>query len=180
MKPDSVLKHIVLAFALALIGYAVFYQGIEYRRTRQGPWQVTFTQSASGSPAIVIGQPRLGITNVQIVFSGESYTATNASGASATEPPQPHNPQSPVTSHASPVTPQAFGQARAVPYAVPFGECVFQDTTFLPGTVTFRLFGHEIELLPRVLIIDRQEHAWEPNATINLPRAQQGQRPLGP
>ncbi len=173
MKPDGVLRHIILAFALALIGYAAFYWGIEYRRTRQGPWQVTFTQSASGSPAIVIAQSRLGITNVQIVFSAESYTATNASGASAAEPPQPHNPQSPVT-------PLAFGQARSVPYVVPFGECVFQDTTFLPGTVTFRLFGHEIELLPRVLIIDHREHTWEPNATINLPGAQQGQRPSGP
>ncbi len=45
------------------------------------------------------------------------------------------------------------------------------DTTFLPGTVTFELFGHEIELLPRALIIDRQEHAWQPNAAINLPPA---------
>lgn len=174
MKPDRVLKHIILAFALALIGYAAFYWGIEYRRTRQGPWQVTFTQSASGSPTIVIGQPRLGITNVQIVFARDTYTATNASGVSATEPLQPHNPQSPVTSHESPVTPRAFGQARPVPYAVPFGECVFQDTTFLPGTVTFRLFGHEIELLPRVLIIDHEEHPWQPNATITLPRAKDG------
>jgi len=34
------------------------------------------------------------------------------------------------------------------------------DTTFLPGTVAFQLFGHEIELLPRVLIIDHEEHPW--------------------
>jgi len=44
------------------------------------------------------------------------------------------------------------------------------DTTFLPGTITFELFGHEIELLPHALIIHREEHRWQPNATIALPR----------
>jgi hypothetical protein len=38
----------------------------------------------------------------------------------------------------------------------------------LPGTVTLRLFGHEIELLPRVLIIDRKEHPWKAGDTIRL------------
>ena len=55
-----------------------------------------------------------------------------------------------------------------MPYEVPFGNCVFMDTTFLPGTVTLQLFGHEIELLPRVLVIDRQEHSWRPGNTIAL------------
>ena len=59
-----------------------------------------------------------------------------------------------------------------MPYEVPFGKCVFMDTTFLPGTVTFELFGHEIELLPRVLIIDRQEHRWQSDAVIVLSRLQ--------
>jgi hypothetical protein len=45
------------------------------------------------------------------------------------------------------------------------------DTTFMPGTVTFELFGHEIELLPRALIIDRQDHPWQRDAAITLPRA---------
>ena len=40
----------------------------------------------------------------------------------------------------------------------------------LPGTATFELFGHEIQLLPRVLIIDRREYPWRPNATITLPQ----------
>ena len=42
------------------------------------------------------------------------------------------------------------------------------DTISLPGTVTFQMFGHEIELLPRVLTIDRQEYPWRPEATISL------------
>jgi hypothetical protein len=33
------------------------------------------------------------------------------------------------------------------------------------------LFGHEIELLPRVLVIDRQEHRWRSGTTMSLPHA---------
>ena len=62
----------------------------------------------------------------------------------------------------------SFDQPRAVPYALPFGQCVFVDSTFLPGTLTFEVFGHEIELLPRVLIIDREEHTWQSNSIITL------------
>ena len=69
------------------------------------------------------------------------------------------------------VTTLLFAQPRPVPYEVPFGKCVFMDTTFMPGTVTFDLFGHEIELLPRALIIDRQDHPWQRDAAITLPRA---------
>ena len=150
MKPEGPAKHFVLAFLLALAGYIVFYQLIEHRRIRNGPWLVTFATSAEGIPAIVINQPRLAITNVQISFSGETLPGTNSS----------------VT--------LVFGQPKPVPYEVPFGNCVFMDTTFLPGTVTLQLFGHEIELLPRVLVIDRQEHMWRPDITIALP---QGKRP---
>jgi hypothetical protein len=51
---------------------------------------------------------------------------------------------------------------------VPFGEVIFQDLTFLPGTVTFNFFGHEVELLPRTLIIDKQEHAWKTGEVISI------------
>ena len=145
MKPAGPAKHFILAFLLALAGYIVFYQIIEHRRTRNGPWQVTFTTSGVGVPAIVINQPRLAITNVQISFSVRAKPATNR----------------PVT--------LLFREPKPVPYEVPLGNCVFMETTFLPGTVTLQLFGHEIELLPRVLVIDRQEHSWRPGNTIALP-----------
>jgi hypothetical protein len=45
---------------------------------------------------------------------------------------------------------------------------VFQDTTFLPGTVVIQTFGHEIQLLPRVLTLDRAEHPWRPGEVIFL------------
>ena len=136
MQIKGPVKHFILAFLLALAGYIVFYEAIEYRRTRNGPWRVTFTRNATGAPVILIDQPRLAITNARVSFAGEALPTTNRE----------------VT--------VVFDQPRPVPYAVPFGNCVFMDTTFLPGTVTLQLFGHELELLPRVLVVDHQEHPW--------------------
>jgi hypothetical protein len=148
MKPEGTVRHFILAFVLALIGYIVCYQAIEYRRTRNGPWRVTFTTNSPGAPAISIDQPKLAITNVMIRFAAVTAPPTNA----------------PAT--------LVFAQPKPVPYDVPFGKCVFMDTTFLPGTITLDLFGHEIELLPRVLVIDRQEHPWQSTAEIVLPHEQ--------
>lgn len=149
MKPQGAAKHFILAFLLALAGYIILYQVIEHRRIRNGPWRVTFTASAAGVPAVVIDEPKLAITNVQVSFAGQTLPATNYPTA------------------------LVLGQPKPVPYEVPFGNCVFMDTTFLPGTVTFQLFGHEIELLPRVLVIDRQEHTWRSYTTIALQRRQE-------
>ena len=144
MKPEGPVKHFSLAFLLALLGYALCYQAIEHRRTRNGPWQVTFTRTTTGDPAIVINHPKLAVTNVQILFARQSLPPTTNSAT------------------------LLFAQPQPVPYDLPFGKCVFMDTTFLPGTVTLQLFGHEIELLPRTLILDRQEHPWRHDAVITL------------
>ena len=138
------MKHFILAFVLAVICYAFFYHNIEHRRTRKGPWKVAFTNSPEGWPQMIIDQPKLAITNVEINFPEEPAPST-------------HNLRS-----------MLFSQPEPVPYEVPFGKCVFMDTTFLPGTVTFQVFGHEIELLPRVLIIDHQERPWRPSNSITL------------
>jgi len=144
MKSDGPLKHFILAFVLAVICYAFFYNSIEHRRTRKGPWKVAFTNSPEGWPQMVINQPRLAITNVEINFAEEQAPASLE------------------------LRTLQFAQPQPVPYDVPFGKCVFMDTTFLPGTVTFQVFGHEIELLPRVLIIDHQERPWFPSNSITL------------
>lgn len=145
MRSEGVLKHFAMAFIVALVGYAFFYYVIEHRRTKNGPWEITFHSDASGIPSLTIQQPALGLRDVRVVFPGESLNSTNTSST------------------------LAFEQARQVPFPTPFGKCVFLDTTFLPGTVTLQLFGHEIELLPRVLIIDHTEHPWKSGETINLP-----------
>jgi len=138
------MKHFILAFFLALICYAFFYYSIEHRRIRKGPWEITFTNDFSGNPSLIINEPELAITNAQITFTNQKVT----------------NAFSPAT--------LLFNEARTVPYDVPFGSCVFMDTTFLPGTVTLHSFNHEIELRPRDLVIDRQEHPWLSDSTITL------------
>ena len=46
------------------------------------------------------------------------------------------------------------------PFDLPFGKCVFLDTLYLPGSMAMELFGHQIQLMPRTMLIDRLEHAW--------------------
>lgn len=144
MKSGGPMKHFILAFLIALICYAFFYHAIEHRRTRKGPWEITFTNDLSGNPSLVINEPELAITNAQITFTNQKVA----------------NPFSPAT--------LVFSEARPVPYNVPFGNCIFMDTTFLPGTVTLHLFNHEIEVRPRDLVVDRQEHPWLSGSTITL------------
>jgi hypothetical protein len=161
MKRDNPAKHFIFAFVIALLGYLLVYHFIENRRNRKGPWQVTFTNTPAGSPEIVINQSTLGIINVHICFPDQTVTNSSVSMLPIT------NHQSSVTDYQSPIT-ISFNQPRPVPYNVPFGKCVFMDTTFLPGTLTLQFFGHEIELLPRVLVLDRQEHPWRSDEVITL------------
>jgi len=168
MQAKGQVKHFVLAFLLALMGYIIFYQGIEYWRVRKGPWQVTFMRDSEHAAAITIDQPSLAITNVQITFAVEPLPATNAP---QTFPPDLSRAQPPITNSPSSTVTLRFAKSRPVPYEVPFGKCVFLDMISLPGTVTFELLGHEIQLLPRVLIIDGQEHRWQSDTTIALPPA---------
>jgi hypothetical protein len=140
MKSDNLLRHLAIPFGIAVLVYVVFYAGIEHRRTRKGPWQVTFTNDASGAPTLIINEPSLAISNVQITF--------------------------PAVKNQAETTSLSFSQPREVPYDVPFGKCVFMDTTFLPGTIVFELFGHEIQLIPRVLTIDKKEMPWQSDKTI--------------
>lgn len=145
MKSDNPWKHVLAAFLLAVLVYAVAYSFIEHRRVRKGPWQIAFaTDPKSHSPCLVINQPVLGLTNIQIVFPNEAVPAGNF----------------PITN--------SYDQPRQVPFPVPFGECVFMDTTFLPGTLTIRAYGHEIEFLPRTMVIDHTERSWPSNEAITL------------
>ena len=134
MKSSGPLKHFILAFVIAVVLYAIAYNFIENRRTRRGPWEITFA-NAAGTPELVINQPKLPVTHCIITFLDEKTAVTNLT--------------------------LAFAQPKPVPFDVPFGQCVFEDTTFQPGTVVLNLFGHEIQLMPRTLTIDRKEFAWQ-------------------
>jgi hypothetical protein len=139
MQSGGIGKHVLAAFLLAAVLYLAGFALDQHLRTRRGPWQVTFTREPSGSPALVVNQPRLGIADVKIVFAGESATY--------------------------PVGTVAFDQPRQ---PLPFGRVKFDDLTSLPGTVTIEFAGHEIELLPRALYLNRQSHPWQSGATLTL------------
>lgn len=142
MKSDGFLKHLAVASTVTLLIYAALYATIEYRRTRNGPWIVSFTNAASGAPALRIDEPKLGITNFAITFTGQTNAGSNA-----------------VITFSKPVQ---------TPYDVPFGQCIFMDTTFLPGTIVLSLFNHEIQLIPRTLTVDRIEIPWQSNTNVLL------------
>ncbi len=141
MKMAGPVKHFIIAFAIALALYAVCFSIIERRRTKNGPWQVTFT-NARGGPALVINESKLNLSGITISFPGQAVLASNSV--------------------------MVFDEPREVPFDVPGGKCIFMDTTFQPGTIVFNLFGHEVQLIPRVLTIDRKERPWQSGATIEV------------
>ena len=142
MKSDNPFRHFAIPLGIAVLVYVIFYGGIEHRRTRKGPWQVTFMNDVSGAPTLLINETNLGITHLQITFPGETNRTESTS--------------------------LIFSKPQVVPYDIPFGKCVFMDTTFLPGTIVFDLFGHEIQLIPRVLTIDKKEMPWQSGKTIEV------------
>jgi len=142
MQPSGFVKPVLVGLLMAVAIYAAGFALDQHLRTRRGPWEVTFTTETSGVPAIIVNQPKLNLANLKIVFLGEA--GTNVHGAVAFDIPQK---------------------------PVPFGKVKFEDLTYLPGTVTFDFFGHEIELLPRTLYINRKAYPWNSNETITLSAA---------
>jgi len=142
MQASGLVKPALCGLLLALVIYAGGFAFDQHLRTRRGPWEVTFTTGPAGAPAILVNEPKLRIANLRIVFDGE--TATNTPRTVAFDFPEK---------------------------PAPFGKVKFEDLTYLPGTVTFDFFGHEIELLPRTLYINRRPHPWTSNQTITLSTA---------
>jgi hypothetical protein len=114
---------------------------IEHLRSRKGGWQVTFLCDSTGEPSIRVSQPRLSISNVMFVFPGQSCELTNTATSISFDRPISN---------------------------VPFGRVLYLDTTFLPGSVVFDLFGNEVELLPRVLVLNKREIPWQSDVTFEL------------
>lgn len=131
---------------VSIAAYFLLFAWIERSRNHQGPWEITFTQHSNGVPCLVVAQPVLGIRNVRIVFAGGSLTNTAALPVRV-----------------------LFNEARPTPFDLPFGRCVFLDTTSLPGTVAIEVAGRQVQLLPRVLTVDEIERPWQSNETMVLP-----------
>ncbi|MBM3878695.1 MAG: hypothetical protein FJ387_03100 [Verrucomicrobia bacterium] len=146
MKSEGILRHLAVVALASVLFYVGGFWGVQTWRERQGPWEVTFSADAAGNPTVEINQARLGIRQVRLVFAG-----------------------APARSAQVPKTIRFTDPEARV--RIPFGSVVFLDTTVLPGTVTLTLFGHEIELLPRVLIVDKREHAWTAGLRLDFERS---------
>lgn len=144
---DTKLKLFGIPLVGALMIYFIGYFTIEHLRHRKGPWKVEF-MTTSGTPAVRITQPFLGISNVVIALDAEPVPAGFTNSV------------------------MTFAQPRDTPFPVPCGRVIFEDLTFLPGTVTFDFNGHGVEMFPRTLILNRKEHAWKSGDFITLKPAE--------
>jgi hypothetical protein len=136
--PDRLWKHLMAGFGLALVIYVGYFALDQHLRRRKGAWEVQFTTNSTGMAEIVVNEPALGITNVQIVFLGEHPSARGTVLFDKPEKP------------------------------LPFGKSKFEDLTFLPGSEAFDFFGHEVELLPRTLYLNKQEQGWTSGKVFEL------------
>ena len=139
MKPAAAAKPFLIVFLVVLALYLGSFYGLEFLRHHQGPWQLEFGANTQNEPTVTIRQPASRLTNLTLVFHGEKVT--NQAGS------------------------VSFG---AVKQPVPFGRLLYQDLTFLPGVLTFDFYGHEIEMLPRVLVVNKREFPWQSGTTIDL------------
>ena len=125
---------------MAVVFYFAAFGWIEHRRIAKGPWVVDFHSDAAGVPSLLISQTNLHVSQT-IIFPGQTVRPANLSRTIVFGPSPPE---------------------------LPFGELLYQDPTFLPGTVTMRLFGHTVEVLPRVLSVDKKEYPWQPGAAVTV------------
>jgi hypothetical protein len=139
MRGVGVFKHFGIGLMLAVGIYVGVFTVDQHLRSRRGPWEVTFTAAPAGEPMLIINQPGLGVRDVRIRVEGEKVElATNAVRFGAPE------------------------------QSVPYGRVKYEDLTYLPGVVTLELFGHEIELLPRVLYVNRKARPWVSGMDVTL------------
>ncbi len=131
----------VKVFVVAVVCYVAAFGIIEHLRHRNGSWVLTFQTDSVGIPSLRIDQAKLGIQGVVLRFPEERHLTNNLSTGVQFDTPQ---------------------------RPLPFGVRVFEDLTFLPGVETLDVFGHEIELAPRVLVVDRKEIAWTSTQLVTL------------
>jgi hypothetical protein len=121
------------AAVLSAVFYCAAFWWIEHERAAQGPWEIVFIADAAGRPSLRITQPALKISE------GLSFPDDQVARPNLAE----------------------LVRFRQAVTNLPFGEMLLQDPLYLPGTITMRLFGHLVEVLPRTLVVDHQEHAWK-------------------
>ncbi|HEY3863073.1 MAG TPA: hypothetical protein VGO59_14420 [Verrucomicrobiae bacterium] len=140
MRSDSLLKHLAICAVISLVFYVTVFAWIEHRRTFKGPWVADFRADAAGAPSIIIRQTNMAVSET-LVFPGQTAKTRNATNTIIFD---------------------------GTPPDLPFGELLYQDPTFLPGTVTLRVFGHQVEFFPRAFTVDKKERPWQPGGVIEV------------
>lgn len=144
-RTENAAKHFALAFALAAGVYALAFWWIEHRRVSHGPWTVEYSADARGQLRLKVDHAQLGIRGFQLAFAGAMAGRTNWSETMVFDSPYKTN--------------------------APAGGVLFLDLLYLPGSVTLSLEGHVVELLPRVLRLDRREIPWTAANPMTVPAA---------
>lgn len=139
MRTDGLFKILATGFLLALVLYLGAFKWIDYQREHKGPWIIEFTTDSNGVPSLTVSQAFLKIPPHRLTFPETTVTETNYQRSIK------------------------FDHAVS---KVPFGELVFQDPLYLPGSAVFNFWGHEVQIIPRTLIVDRKEIPW--NSTTNM------------
>lgn len=156
MKPDFTARSFLLWFGVVLLLYLGFFHGIERWRRQQGPWVVEFLADHQGQPCLAISQEKLHIRQLRITLAGETVPG----------PVQTSLPRRVV-----------FDQPRR---PLPFGKRLHEDLTSLPGVVTLDLFGHFVELAPKVMTLNRERQPWPVETNLTLWPTNKLPQPLRP
>lgn len=131
----------VLIFFLALIPvYGLVFWGTEYLRGKDGPWRLVFSSDASGEPSLMVEHAGILAGGVEVRFTGEKIAPGTRVECILDKPGKP----------------------------LPWGKRISEDITFLPGTLAIDAFGHEVEIAPRVMVINRKEIAWGSQMRVQL------------
>ena len=139
-ESEGILKRFGFAFGLVLLCYVLIYGCDRHLRFKNGPWELHFSRESDGTPRLVINQAALGITNVTLRLEGEIVRL-------------------------DPILVQ-FQDSEAV--KIPYGKVLGFYRSYFPGMIRLDLFGHEVEIRQRALILNFDEREWQSGEVISL------------
>lgn len=139
-ESEGILKRFGFAFGLVLLCYALMYGCDRHLRLKNGPWDLNFSRESDGTPRLIINQTALGITNVALRLEGEMVRL---------DP-----------------TLVRFAGSEAV--KIPYGKVQAFYRSYLPGMIRLDLFGHDVEIRQRALILNFDEREWQSDEVITL------------
>lgn len=152
-ESEGILKRFGFAFGLVLLCYVLIYGCDRHLRFKNGPWELHFSRESDGTPRLVINQAALGITNVTLRLEGEIVrldpTLVRFEDSEAVKIPY-----------------GKFEGSEAV--KIPYGKVLGFYRSYLPGMIRLDLFGHEVEIRQRALILNFNEREWQSGEVISL------------